>query len=199
MEVGLVTMAEKYTKAVGGTGEHQSGAGSQGRSSKAETQGGAGGAGYQGQNTKRLSKNVSSFNRFGTDYPRLGYADLALGRRKSGIHTSVLLSGTEACKSDFHCVTCDIDLCSELGLFRYRCKHLVMLTLMCLSQLIKQRSHQLWDSQSIYSSNGQRRAGLTTQRESRDSECCRDFWDNGEATVRKTSHKILFQTQRSPA
>lgn len=38
---------------------------------------------------------------------------------------------------------------------------------MCLSQLIKQRSHQLWDSQSIYSSNGQRRAGLTTQRESR--------------------------------
>lgn len=43
----------------------------------------------------------------------------------------------------------------------------VMLTLMCFSQLIQHRGHQRWDSQSIYSSNGQRRAGLTTQRESR--------------------------------
>lgn len=45
---------------------------------------------------------------------------------------------------------------------------LLMLTLMCFSQLIKQRSHQLWDSQSIYSSNGQRRAEESSiQRESR--------------------------------
>lgn len=60
----------------------------------------------------------------------------------------------------------------------------VMLTLMCSPWLIKQRSHQLWDSQSIYSSNDQRRAGLTTQIESKGSSI----------NMTDTLTHILFET-----